>query len=315
MPKSWKRRLRSARSRVLDNWPIKLTALVLAAILWAAVAAQEPTTQLVAVRLEVQPPPGRALTSELPEVQALYAGSARELIKLYAQPPMIRMPLPDTISGAQYMLELSLSDLEVADGADVRAQRLEPRSIAVQLDDVSLRVVPVSARLTVQPDTGYQLFADVSVLPSEITVRGPDAAVERIASVTTEALMLQGIREPVRRRLAIDTTGLGAVRLSHSEVEVFADVGAVSERVLMGVPVLVRGGGPGPWISDPPAVIVTVRGRRGRIAAFTRDSISVYAMRVGGFSDSVAPLEVLPPNGVIGWAIPDSVTLRRAPRD
>ncbi|MDH3455249.1 MAG: YbbR-like domain-containing protein [Gemmatimonadota bacterium] len=315
MPKSWKRRLSSARSRVLDNWPIKLTALVLAAILWAAVAAQEPTTQLVAVRLEVQPPPGRALTSELPEVQALYAGSARELIKLYAQPPMIRKPLPDTISGAQYMLELSLSDLEVADGADVRAQRLEPRSIAVQLDDVSLQVVPVSARVTVQPDTGYQLFADVSVLPSEITVRGPDAAVARITSVMTEALMLQGIREPVRRRLAIDTTGLGAVRLSNSEVEIFADVGAVSERVLMGVPVLVRGGGPGQWISDPPAVIVTVRGRRGRIAAFTRDSISVYAMRAGGFSDSVAALEVLPPNGVIGWAIPDSVTLRRAPRD
>jgi hypothetical protein len=315
MPISWKRRLRSARSRVLDNWPIKLTALVLAAILWAAVAAQEPTTQLVAVQLDVQPPPGRALTSELPDVQALYAGSARELIKLYAQPPMIRKPLPDTISGAEYTLELSLSDLEVADGADVRAQRLEPRSIAVQLDDVSLREVPVTARVTVQPDTGYQLFADVSVLPSKITVRGAAAAVEQIASVTTEPLMLQGIREPVRRRLAVDTTGLGAVRLSHTEVEIFADVGAVSERVLMGVPVLVQGDGQGQWISDPPAVIVTVRGRRGRLAAFTRDSITVYAVRATGFSDSVAALEVLPPNGVIGWAIPDSVTVRRAPRD
>ncbi len=311
----WKRRLRNARSRVLDNWPIKLTALVLAAILWAAVAAQEPTTQLVAVQLEVQPPPGRALTSELPEVQALYAGSARELIKLYAQPPAVRKLLPDTISGAEYTLELSLNDLEVADGADVRAQRLEPRSIAVKLDDVSLRAVPVTARVTVQPDTGYQLFEDVSVLPSRITLRGPEAIVQQIASVTTEALMLQGIREPVRRRLAIDTTGLGAVRLSHRDVEIFADVGAVSERVLMGVPVSVRGEGVGQWISDPPAVIVTVRGRRGRLASFTRDSITVQAIRASGSADSVAVLEVIPPNGIIGWAIPDSVTVRRAPRD
>jgi hypothetical protein len=315
MRKTWTNRLLKVRGRALDNWLIKVTAFVLAAILWAAVAAQEPTTQLVAVQLEVQPPMGRALTSELPDVQALYAGSARELIKLYAQPPMIRKALPDTISGSDYTMELALSDLEVTDGADVRAQRLEPRTILLRLDEVSRRVVSVVPRVTIEPDSGHQLFAEISVRPARIAVTGPGVLVQQIESVMTAPLALEGVREPVRRRLAIDTTALGAVRLSHREVEIFADVGAVSERVLMGVPVGVEELGPGAWVSDPPAVIVTVRGPRNRLAALTRDSISVHAVRVSSGPDSLASLMVTPPDGIVGRAIPDSVTVRRPPRD
>ena len=77
-------RLAKIRAAILVNWPAKLTALLLSGVLWAAVAAEEPTTQLVPVTLEVEPPHGRRMSTKLPPVQAEYVGSTRELINLYS---------------------------------------------------------------------------------------------------------------------------------------------------------------------------------------------------------------------------------------
>ena len=69
------------------NWPIKLTALLLAIVLWAVVTAEETTTQLVPVTLVVQPPEGRTVTDTLPAVQARYRGTLRERPRVYQSYP------------------------------------------------------------------------------------------------------------------------------------------------------------------------------------------------------------------------------------
>lgn len=151
------------RAALVTNWPIKLTSLALAAVLWAAVAAEEPTTQLVPVTLIVEPPGGRALTRPLPPVKALYAGSARELIKLFATPPVISAIIPDTLTGSSYALELFPSDLKLADDAAVEPQDVQPRRIEVTLDAVSHRLVPVVSRVTIRPDTGFAVVGGVAL--------------------------------------------------------------------------------------------------------------------------------------------------------
>ncbi len=306
----WKRLARSVRDRFVQNWPIKLTALVLAAILWAATAAQEPATQLVDVQLEVEPPEGRALAAELPEVKALYAGRTRELIKLYRQPPLIRKIIPDTLAGATYTLELSLADLSVVEGADVRAQVIEPHLITVTLDDVFQRVLPVIPQVTVIPDSGFEQFGDVRARPGSVVVRGPEEMVRGAAGVYTMPLELTGLTESVTRTVPLDTA-TGVLRISQTEVEITVEVASVADRVIMGVPVAVQSPGGGVWDSDPPAVMVTVRGRAERLAQLTRDSIRVVADATGTAADSTVALQVIPPDGITAWATPDSSVLRR----
>ena len=311
MSRNWKNAVLRARNRIVENWPIKITALVLAAIVWAAVAAQEPTTQLIAVDLEVEPPSGRTRTSQLPTVQVLYSGTARELLKLYAQPPVIRKVLPDTISGSSYTIDLEVSDLLVPDDAAVRAQRIEPRSFTIQLDDVVERTVPVAAQVVIRPDSGYELFGDIGVTPGTVTVYGARAELNGVDTVYTESRSFDRAREPISASVAIDTTLVGAVRLSHTTVEISADVASISERVLLGVPVVIRSDQAGPWSSYPPAVIVTVRGRATRIAELTRDSVGVQALFSGDPSDSIAVLQVTAPAEIRAWASPDTVVIRR----
>ncbi len=299
---------------VLANWPIKLTALVLAAVLWAAVAAEEPTTQLVPVSLVVQTPEGRALTTPLPPVKALYAGSARELIKLYGSPPTIIKTIPDTVMGSEYALELRPEDLMVDGRVDAQVQDIQPRTIRVRLEDVARRTVPIVPRVRIVPDSGYTVTGGVAVVPSSVIVRGPEGRVRRIEEIKTLPVEIVGARGPLRRSVQLDTVGFGTVQVLPASVEISASIEAVSERLLLEVPVALKGVGAG-WVSEPAEVIVTLRGPASRVAQLPRDSVTVIALVEAPRVGTKVPLQVIAPAGIQGLAVPDSVDLKRRARD
>jgi hypothetical protein len=308
--KSWGDRLRSA---VVVNWPTKLTALVLSGVLWAAVAAEKPSNQLVPVTLVVQPPPGRAFAGPMPAVQAVYVGSTRELIKLYSSPPTIRKVLPDTLSGSDFQLTLSTQDLLTPGRINVRAEDVQPRTIRLTLDAIVRRTVEVESRVVIVPDSGYALLQGIAVEPGSVTVSGPDSAVRAIASVSTVSLELRDVVGPVRRLVPLDTAALGPVRVAPSEVAVSAEVVFMAERVLMGVPVTIRSDRAAQLVADPPAVLVTVRGSSQRLARLTRDSILVIASPETTDVPTRVRLEVVPPEGLTGVATPDTAVVTRRP--
>ena len=137
------------RDWLFRNWPIKITALIVASLLWAVTEAEEPTTQLIPVSITVTPPSGRALTFNLPPVQALYAGPARELIQLFGSPPRIRLVIPDTVSTTEYTFQLTVDSIKLDFTSSVLAQDVQPRTITVQLDDMAQKTVPVVSRVQV----------------------------------------------------------------------------------------------------------------------------------------------------------------------
>lgn len=313
MPPS-KSRLAQLRAALLVNWPAKLTALLLSGVLWAAVAAEEPTTQLVPVTLAVQLPPGRSLTDRLPDVQAVYVGSTRELIKLYSSPPTIRKVLPDTLTGSAFELTLSPQDLLTPGRINVRPEDVQPRVVRVELDPIVRRTVDVLSRVVIAPDSGYALQEGIAVEPGSVTIAGPDSAVRAIASVPTVNLELRGVDGPVRRVVPLDTTGFGPIRVMPGEVEISADVVFMAEKVLMGIPVTIRSDRAATLVVDPPAVLVTVRGSSRRLARLTRDSVLVVAAPDAGDLPQRVPLEVVPPDGLTGVATPDTAVVTRRTR-
>ena len=305
--------LARARAAVLVNWPAKLTALMLSGVLWAAVAAEEPTTQLVPVTLSVQPPRGRTLTGPLPAVQAVYVGSTRELIKLYSSPPVIQKILPDTLTASGFELTLSPQDLLTPTRLNVRPEDVQPRSVRIRLDEVVRRTLVVEPRITIAPDSGFALLGGIAVEPGSVTVTGPDAILRDLTAVPTVTLEMSGVNSAIRRRVPLDTTGLGSARLAPAEVELSADVVFMAERVLMGVPVTIRADRPTSFVTDPPAVLVTVRGPSQWLARLTRDSVLVVAAPATDGPERVV-LEVVPPEGLTGVATPDTATVTRRPR-
>jgi hypothetical protein len=123
---------------------------------------------------------------------------------------------------------------------------------------------------------------------------------------------LSGVTDAVRRVVRLDTVGTGRVRFTPDEVEVSAQVAFMAERVLMGVPVTIHADRPQGLLSDPPAVIVTVRGPSARLARLTRDSVAVVAEpSTPADRPETVRLRVVPPDGLSGIATPDTAVVVR----
>ena len=298
------------RGWFVENWPVKATALLLAALLWVLTTTREPRQELVRVNLVVEPPEGRALREPLPEVRALFTGSSGEILKLYGQGPTIHSEIPDT-TGSEYTLEIGPGDLTGYADADVRPQDVQPRIITVRLDELRQRTVPVIHRVSVRPDSGFALFGGIAVQPSSLIVRGPEVRIGSLDALYTVPLTVTGAQQTVRRSVAIDTTGLSPVRISRNEVEVVADIAPLSDRVLSGVTVEIRDVQDGRWVAEPETVSVSLQGPTARLAGLSLDSVTVVAFVTGQADQQTVVVSVITPSGIRATTRPDSVTIRR----
>ncbi len=120
---------------LLHDWPLKLTALFLALVLWLLAAGEEPASRLLAAELQVRPPAGRVLAQPLAPVTVAVVGPRRELLKLGASRLILTRLLPDTVTADSVTMVLGTADVELPSGVRVSVQDLQPRQVTVHLTD------------------------------------------------------------------------------------------------------------------------------------------------------------------------------------
>lgn len=298
------------RQAIVTNWPMKVTSLAVAAVLWAVLAAQEDTTQFVPVRLNLTLPAGRTLTQEPPKVEALFNGPARELFKLYSAPPFIEVEVPD-VATTSYRLALSVQDLRYGTDAVVAVQDLRPRQIEIFLDSVVTKTVPVFTDVDIEADSGYQMLGEVSVSPQSVTVTGTEAEIAGVTGVRTRPYRTTGAQGTLRVSVPLDTSGLSGVRLSRYQVDITAVIAEVTTRVLQNVRVALVGENSDAWLVSPAAVLVSIEGPGPRVDAMTADSVQV-TVRVTNQPDSATvSVSARAPSGIRATPTPARVLIRR----
>ncbi len=296
------------------NWPVKLAALFFAVMLYAAVAAQQPITQLFALDLEVAAPPGRAIRQAPTTISVLLSGRGAELLKLRSLPRVITKTVPDTFSGSLWHIRLQASDVPIPNGVDVQVADLSPRDVDVALDSASRREVRIVPRITLHGDSNVVLQG-VVVRPGTARLVGPPKSLTGIDSVVTDPISIPGDTGPFSRTVAIETSSLGVARVVPTEVLVSGEVAAVMQRSFPGVLVTTAASGFAGFTLDRERVVVQVQGPAHRVAALTRDSLRVVAHLVGHAGpDAYARLSVGALPGITARAVPDSVGLKAAGR-
>jgi hypothetical protein len=205
---------------LLRNWPLKLAALALSVILWVFVASEETTSQLVNVQVELDLPQDLALSRPSPVVRALVTGPGRELIKLYATPPVVRAVVPASAAPPRWRLVLAPADVQVPRTARVSIQDVEPRTIEFDVDRVVRRDVPVALRAQVEAESGFAVARPINVTPAMVRVSGPRALVAALDSFPTEPLEIRGLTGPFERAVPLDTASQPLLHVSPREVTV-----------------------------------------------------------------------------------------------
>ena len=306
----------SFAARLTGNWPLKLSSLGLALLLWLVAQAEEPASKAVSVAVDLRPPSGRAILHQPPPVTALIVGPRRELFKLNSGDVVLNRIISDT-AATSVSLAIEPSDIELPRGVNAHVEDITPRRIEVQLDSVAHRTVPVHATVYGVPDSGLGRLAGMEIVPSAVRLSGPQDRVSAIDSVRTIPLDLDRLDrlDPAGDQvLAIDTSGLGPVRVSPEMVTVRVNLQPVTERTLAGVPIQVPGTLPDSLTLQRDSVVVTVHGPLARLAALTRDSVVVLLAGSVPTRSGTAVLRVVSPAGLTAVIRPESIGVVRRGR-
>ena len=203
-----------------DRLVLKGTAIFLAVVLWFVVNAKEPQIELIGVRFTpALLDSSLVLREPLPQIQAIVAGSPKQLIQLSSNPPVIHRQItadaPDTV-----VLDLRPEDVVIPNGVEAVVRDVQPRSLILRFESTWNRRIPVTSdRIEVAsaPATGlvHAVFD-----PATVQISGPRQVVLQIRSVRTTKTTI-AYPDSQTHLVDIDTASLGAgVRVRPTQVKV-----------------------------------------------------------------------------------------------
>ena len=208
------RRLRAAFSVHLG---LKATAVFIAVVLWFVINAKEPQLQLVPVRFTPVLDSSLVLRDPPPPLQAIVAGSPKELIKLTSNLPRIRRQItadsPDTL-----VIDLRPDDVTLPDGVDAVVRDVQPRSVTLRFESTWSRRVRINSAINVAMSDSAGPVTTVFE-PESVTVTGPHHLVLRIPSVRTVRTTIS-YPDSLPHLVDIDTTGFGLTHVKPQQVKV-----------------------------------------------------------------------------------------------
>ncbi|HEX6938731.1 MAG TPA: YbbR-like domain-containing protein [Longimicrobiales bacterium] len=223
------------------NWTIKLTALLLAVLLWTIVKSEELTRVPVEnVPIEVAlRDPGWMLASppSPPTATVVFSGPLRELVRLAVARPRVVVPV-DEVGDSIEVRQLRTGWVQLeGDLARTRTEDIRPGAVLLTFERLTTRLVPVTVRTRGDLPPGLDFAAPVRVEPPAIRVSGPRHAIEALDSVVTVPVELGGLRGSAAIGAEVDTTGLGNVILSPASVDVVVRVRpAIQDTAVLGTP-------------------------------------------------------------------------------
>jgi hypothetical protein len=218
----WRRRLRAVTTERLG---LKAIALVLALLLWIVVSLRQPTEGYVSVRVAPTLDSSLVLIGAAPQVQALVAGRAADLAKLYATPLVLRRTVngdvPDTL-----VLDLTPADVRVpADLSEVvHVLDVQPRAVMLRFESSVTRRVPVrnDGRVVVHADSDRAADStrseDLIFDPEWVRVTGPRRVVRQLRGIHPSSLSIAW-GDTMPHVADLDTAGIG-VRVEPAQVKV-----------------------------------------------------------------------------------------------
>ncbi len=113
---------------------LKVTALMLAVMLWVIVSARQPTEGFVDVRVIPVLDKSLVLVDSPTAVRAQVYGRAVDIVKLYTAPPVLRLVVHST-SADSLVRDISPADVRLSAqvGSDVHVLDVQPRSIMLRV--------------------------------------------------------------------------------------------------------------------------------------------------------------------------------------
>src|SRR6516225_9186670 len=174
--------MQSLRHLLTHNWHFKIVSLVLAAMLWMAVANQASSEIGLEVPLEYRNiPPQLEITGDMTNtVQVRLRGSSNVIKDITARDVSTTIDLAKMLGGEK-IVPLSPQNVQAPFGAEVI--RVNPSSVRFNLERTVAKTIPVAPMTIGQLPDGFE--ARISVSPATVEIEGPESRVNTLSSIAT----------------------------------------------------------------------------------------------------------------------------------
>jgi YbbR domain-containing protein len=248
------------------NLPLKVVSLVVATVLWLAVAGQSTVERNIQVPLEYRNvPAGMEIVGDPPgAVDVRLRGSSGNLARVVQGDVVAALDLSNARRGTR-IFNLRADEVRVPFG--VQVVQVTPPSVSLDFETAGQKVVPVSPVIEGDPAPGF-VVGRITTSPATVEVLGPNGRLAALREATTEPVNVDGARGRVQ-----DTVTVGiedsTVRLREPlrATVIVEIVPAPVQSTLDGVAITTANLARGLVARVTPAkVSVTVRGTRERVA-------------------------------------------------
>lgn len=197
--------------------------ILIAVVVWAAVTLQETRTVAFNVPTNlINVPEDQALVAEPPShVRVQVTGEVIQLLYLYFNPPTAPIDASSSEVRVQEVLGLSSSNVQL--------ESVSPERITVPLERRVERSVPITSRVSVDLDDGYELLDPPQLNPDSVTVSGAESIIDELDEWHTQAYEAGRVRDSTRIQVPLADTLDALVRRSIDEVTFVAHAGRFAE--------------------------------------------------------------------------------------
>lgn len=271
----------------IDDWMLKLTALVITFALWFGVTGlSTPTTK----RLTVPLVPSIAISVEIVNnpretVDIVVSGDRRRVDQISSSDLVATLDLRDVAPG-DWVIPLSPETVSVSLPQGVKLVEVQPNGIPINLESVEEKEVDVKVVLIGNPAPNYEVYS-AAVLPPRIRVRGPASFIRTLENVGTDPIDIEGrSRDFTARQVPVGVSNPKASVLN-TVVDVIFRIGEKRIERSFRIPI---SGAPFPIAGlEGKTAHFTLYGPRSPIMAAEADSFRIESSETG------QPRLVLPP--------------------
>jgi YbbR domain-containing protein len=179
------------RHLILDHAVLKLTALIIAILMWYGVA-RDPVSE-ISLRVPVEfsnPPKNLDYTSDVvPQAQIRLRGPARVLRELPQESVHAVIDLKGATTG-EHTYDLTTDQIQVPH--DIEVTQVTPNRLRMIFDNRAVRQVAVKPRIVGTLPPGYRI-ASVTADPPVLTITGPARHVDAIDTAVTDTVDATGV--------------------------------------------------------------------------------------------------------------------------
>jgi YbbR domain-containing protein len=234
---------------LFENWSLKLTALLLALVLWLFVRAEPGPARVVTVPLEVQLSRDMEITNERPAAVEVTMRGAAFSTMWFSQPLPTCIVDMQGASEGEHVVKLTPENVRIPKGTGIDVLQVNPARVRLVLEKTASKEVPIVVPIKGNPPRGYEIYGRSSK-PATALITGPRSHVQEVDDIQTEPINISGQKQPVRSFVNLNIKD-NTIRTSVSEpVQVDVQVGPRTKTYTIS---------PVPVSTDDPSLITAPR--------------------------------------------------------